>query len=101
LVNATLERRGTLLLFLNPGEEQCAANCQSRPWEPHKYTTKADQDERLAFLLSWVRQYYTRSGDLSLAGHRECFDAYSGPKAEVTVQPALDPPAPEVLRWLS
>jgi len=89
-----------LLLFLNPGEEQCVANCQSRPWEPHKYSSKTEQDERLAFLLSWVRQYYSRQGDMSLHGHRECFATYSGQKVEVTAKPRLDPPAPEVLAWL-
>src|SRR5262245_52651444 len=24
------------LIFMNPGQEQCLANCRARPWEPHK-----------------------------------------------------------------
>lgn len=68
------------LIFLDPGLEQCLANCRARPWEPHKYASKDEQDERLAFLLQWVADYYTRDGDLSLAGHRALFDAYAGPK---------------------
>lgn len=69
-------------------------------WEPHKYAARAEQDERLAFLLSWVRDYYVREDDLSLAGHRRCFEAYAGPRVEVTAQLALKPPAPELLSWL-
>ncbi len=99
LVGAVLPLR-PLLLFLNPGLEQCLHNCRSRPWEPHKYASKAEQDERLAFLLDWVREYYTRTGDMSLECHRELFAAYLGPKVEVVTNPILDPPAPEVLQWL-
>lgn len=89
-----------LLLFMSPGESQCLANCRSRPWEAHKYASRAEQDEHLAFLLGWVKEYYSRTGDMSLAGHRECFEGYAGTRIEVTEQPVLDPPAPEVLAWL-
>lgn len=76
------------LLFLNPGEEQCLANCRSRPWESHKFASKQEQDEYLEPLLSWVSEYYRREGDMSLSGHRACFDAYSGAKEELTSQGA-------------
>jgi hypothetical protein len=33
-----------------------------------------------SFLLSWVREYYSRDGDLSLTAHQALFDGYSGPK---------------------
>jgi adenylate kinase family enzyme len=88
LVEAALPYRPYLVL-LNPGEAQCLANCRARPWEPHKYASREEQDERLAFLLDWVSGYYTRDGELSLAGHRACFDAYDGPKVELTSQPLL------------
>jgi len=94
LVDVTLEFR-PLLIFLNPGEAQCLANCRARPWESHKYASKAEQDEQLSFLLSWVSEYYTRDGEMSLSGHRECFNRYLGPKAELTDQPQLDPPSTE------
>ena len=100
LVTAALEY-SPLLLFMNPGEEQCVTNCQARPWEAHKYASKEEQDQRLAFLLSWVREYYVRDGDMSLSGHRACFDAYSGAKEELTAQIELDPPSPKVLGWLA
>jgi adenylate kinase family enzyme len=68
------------LLFLDPGVDACLANCRVRPWEPHKYASMAEQDEKLGFLLSWVRAYYTRSDDHSLVAHQALFDAYGGPK---------------------
>src|SRR5262249_28715902 len=88
------------LLFLNPGEEQCLENCRSRPWEPHKYRSKNEQDTRLPFLLSWVGDYYRRAGEMSLAGHVSCFESYLGPKRELRTVPILIPPSPEVLTWI-
>lgn len=88
LIEVALRHR-PYLVFLNPGEARCLANCRARPWEPHKYASREEQDERLAFLLEWVSGYYTRDGELSLAGHRACYDAYAGPKLELTSLPQL------------
>src|ERR1017187_8359628 len=85
------------LLFLNPGEDRCVSNCRSRPWEPHKSSSKVEQDQRLSFLLSWVAEYYRRDGEMSLSPHAACFRAYLGPKHEFTEAPALNPPAAELL----
>lgn len=71
------------LIFVNPGEAACLRNCRQRPWEPHKYASKADQDSKLEFLLAWVSDYYRRDDDMSLARHRAIFDAYAGPKREL------------------
>jgi adenylate kinase family enzyme len=87
------------LIFLNPGVERCLANCRERPWEPHKYASKAEQDRHLGFLLSWVRDYYSRGGDMSLRAHQACFERYSGPKIELTEFPELAPRS-ELLSWL-
>jgi adenylate kinase family enzyme len=83
LVEAALPHR-PLLIFLEPGEAVCVANCRSRPWEPHKYRTKREQDDHLEHLLGWVRSYYDLDGSMSLAGHRAVFRAYTGPKRLVT-----------------
>ena len=72
------------LRFLNPGVDACVANCRSRPWEPHKYASKAEQDARLEFLLAWVCEYPTRGDEYSLAAHRRLFDAFTGAKGEYT-----------------
>jgi adenylate kinase family enzyme len=74
----------TELRFLNPGVEACIANCRSRPWEPEKYGSAAEQDAMLEFLLSWVREYETRADEFSLRRHRQLFDSYSGAKREYT-----------------
>lgn len=71
------------LRFLNPGTEACVAHCRARPWEPHKYASKAEQDRNLEFLIAWVREYETRDGPLSLAAHRALFDAFRGDKLEL------------------
>jgi len=85
---AALTRRALeyspMLLLMDPGVEACVANCRERPWEPHKYASKDEQDERLEFLVSWVREYYTRAGDLSHAEHQALFDEYRGPKRRLT-----------------
>ena len=68
------------LLFLNPGLDACLANALARPWEPHKYASREQQDANPRFLLSWIEDDYTCTGPMSLAGHRECFASYNGPK---------------------
>lgn len=83
LVEAVLPN-GPLLIFLQPGQDVCVANCRARPWEPHKYRSKQEQDDHLEDLLGWVRSYYDLDGSMSLAGHRAVFQAYAGPKRLVT-----------------
>jgi len=62
-------------------------NCKARPWEPTKYGSKEEQDVKLAFLLSWVADYYSRDGEMSLAGHRALFDPYAGAKQHLQELP--------------
>ena len=71
------------LVFLEPGREACLRNCRNRPWEPHKYASKAEQDAKLELLLRWVADYYEREDDMSLKAHIALFDAYPGPKRRV------------------
>jgi len=79
LVESVLRHR-PLLIFLEPGEAVCVANCRTRPWEPHKYRSQQEQDAHLEDLLGWVRSYYDLDGSMSLTGHRAVFEAYAGPK---------------------
>jgi adenylate kinase family enzyme len=99
LIRAALEFSPALLL-LDPGEAHCLANCRARAWEPHKYASKAAQDERLPLLLDWVRAYYTRAGELSHAGHVATYEAYRGPKHRFTQPPLLDPPPAAIVALL-
>ncbi len=70
------------LVFMNPGPEVCLANNGKRPWEPHKYASKEQQDSMLPFLLDWVAQYYQRDDNCSYACHRRLFDSFTGAKSE-------------------
>lgn len=79
LVRAALELEPTLI-FLDRPVERCIAHCRARPFEPHKYKTPAEQDERLEFLIDWVRGYPARDGELGRPAHEALFLAYSGPK---------------------
>jgi len=72
----------TELIFLNPGVEACVANCEARPWEPHKYPSREAQDANLRMLVAWVREYETRTDEFSLREHRKLFDAHEGKKTE-------------------
>ncbi|MCP5144731.1 MAG: shikimate kinase [Gammaproteobacteria bacterium] len=78
------------LILLDPGEQQCLANCRSRPWEPHKYPTPEQQQEKLPFLLEWVSGYYQRDGDLSLRGHLALLAGYSGAGIHLRSVPETD-----------
>jgi adenylate kinase family enzyme len=99
LVEAALAE-GAALILLDPGLDACLAHCRARPWEPHKYASKAEQDANLAFLLDWVAGYYTRGGPLSLAAHRTCFDAHRGPKLALDAVPDLRALDAGLLAWL-
>lgn len=89
LIEAALPAAGELV-FLNPGVEVCLAHNRQRPWEPHKYASKAEQDAMLEPLLDWVRGYYQREDAWSYAAHRRLFDGHEGPKRELLTPIALD-----------
>jgi hypothetical protein len=72
----------TLLVFLNPGMDECLANNLKRPWEPHKYASIELQNAMLSQLQEWVAGYYQREDAWSYRVHREIFDAFTGPKVE-------------------
>lgn len=89
LIGTTLQWRPHLVL-LDPGLDQCLANCRARPWEPHKYRSRAEQDRKLDMLLAWVAGYYHRGGDMSLEAHEALFEAYRGPKQRLSRLPGPD-----------
>ncbi|WP_216900566.1 methyltransferase domain-containing protein [Synechococcus sp. CCY 9618] len=82
--------RCTELVFLNPGLSACLDNNRRRPWEPHKYATKEAQDAMLADLQEWVTGYYQRQDAWSYTDHRRLFEAFTGPKREITSTKAAD-----------
>jgi adenylate kinase family enzyme len=89
LIAATLPHEPSLL-WLDPGVAACVENCRNRPWEPHKYASKEQQDEKLEFLLQWVRGYDTRDDDMSRSAHRAVYDGYGGAKEHLLQRPPAD-----------
>jgi hypothetical protein len=72
----------TELLFLNPGLETCLEHNRHRPWEPHKYASKNEQDAMLENLQAWVAGYCERKDQWSYHAHRQIFDTFTGRKSE-------------------
>jgi len=72
----------TELVFLNPGLDTCLEHNRGRPWEPHKYASKQEQDAMLRNLQSWVTGYYERKDHWSYHAHRQIFDEFTGRKSE-------------------
>lgn len=83
LLLATLVHRPELV-FLNPGPTVCLRHCRLRPWEPHRHASRRLQDAGLAVQLQRVADYYRRDDDPSLRRHRALYEAYDGPKRELT-----------------
>ena len=76
--------QATELIFLDLSVEDCIANARQRPWEPHKYATKAAQDANLAMLLDWIAQYAVREDTFSRTAHEALFACFNGPKTRFT-----------------
>ena len=68
------------IIFLNPGVEQCIENAKNRPWEAHKYPSKAAQDENLNMLLDWIAQYTERDNVFSYRSHMRFYEGFDGKK---------------------
>lgn len=68
------------MIFLNLPVTACIENAKNRPWEPHKYESKAAQDANLDMLIEWIAQYEHRTDHFSKAAHQMLFDQFTGKK---------------------
>lgn len=82
-IMAALLVRCDVLVLLNPGVSQCVEHCRSRPWEPDKFESPAQQEKQLASLIDWVGQYETRDDEYGLGAHRRLLESFEGRKFEV------------------
>ena len=72
------------VIFMNLPVAACIENARKRPWEPHKYASKAEQDKNLDMLIAWISQYPTRRDEFSEAAHRMLYERFSGEKRMIT-----------------
>lgn len=70
----------TDIIFMDLPIEACKANARQRPWEPHKYPTKMDQDKNLPMLIEWIAQYAQRDDVFSQRAHSDFFEHFTGNK---------------------
>ncbi len=71
-------------IFMNIPVHQCQENARNRPWEPHKYQSKKEQDGNLPMLLDWIAGYMERDDALSYRAHSVLFQGFQGKKTEIT-----------------
>lgn len=74
----------TEIIFMNLPIEDCLENALNRPWEPHKYDSKAAQDKNLEMLLGWISQYKERTDTFSEFAHNNLYERYQGKKTMFT-----------------
>lgn len=69
------------VIFLNLPVKLCILNAKNRPWEPHKYKSKAEQDANLSMLIDWISQYEHRTDTFSKAAHEKLYNGFLGEKS--------------------
>jgi len=82
LLTHTLEKCSEVI-FLNLPIKLCISNAKNRPWEPHKYKSKAEQDANLSMLIDWISQYEHRTDTFSKTAHKKLYDEFLGEKKQL------------------
>jgi len=72
------------IIYLNLSVAQCIQNAKNRPWEPHKYASKEEQDKNLTMLINWINDYTERSDEFSKTAHLHFYRQYNGHKTMIT-----------------
>ena len=72
------------IIFLNLSIDECLQNAMARPWEPHKYESKEQQDANLSMLVAWIKEYESRTDGFSLMAHQQFYENFGGVKKMVT-----------------
>ncbi|WP_371372195.1 shikimate kinase [Thalassotalea aquiviva] len=75
------------MIFLDLPVQSCVENAQNRPWEPHKYRTKQEQDANLEMLIDWIKAYQQRDDVFSQQAHQRLYEKFSGAKVRYTGRP--------------
>ena len=75
------------IVFMDLPVELCVSNARQRPWEPHKYISKAAQDANLAMLIDWISQYADRDDAFSYRSHAALYESFQGKKTSYVNNP--------------
>ena len=75
--------QANILVLLDLSVLDCQNNARARPWEPHKYASKAEQDQNLDMLLEWIAQYTRRADTFSKSAHDTFYADFRGQKVRV------------------
>lgn len=70
----------TEIIFLDLPIEACIENARARPWEPHKYSSRAAQDANLEMLIDWISRYPDRDDTFSRSAHERLYQGFGGKK---------------------
>ncbi len=68
--------KSTEAIYMSLSIDSCIQNAKDRPWEPHKYESKAAQDKNLEMLINWIKGYSKRADTFSQDSHNELFENY-------------------------
>ncbi len=71
-------------IFMNLPTALCQQNARNRPWEPHKYASKAAQDANLDMLLGWIADYEQRQDEFSYQAHQKLYNQFPKNKQQIT-----------------
>lgn len=77
-------------IFMNLSVESCIENARARPWEPHKYASRIEQDRNLAMLIDWISQYPARQDVFSESAHKALYENFVGKKRMYTANDRSD-----------
>jgi len=72
------------IAFLNIPVQKCIENARARPFEPHKYSSEAAQNQNLAMLIKWIEEYPDRDDSCSLSAHKKFLNTFQGRKSVLT-----------------
>ncbi len=76
-------------IFMNLPVALCQKNAKHRPWEPHKYRSKAEQDANLPMLRDWIAAYEDRTDEFSYQAHLRLYNQFPSNqyKQQITENP--------------
>ena len=87
---AIAKSKSSEIIFMNLSIDDCILNANNRPWEPHKYDSKAEQDANLTMLIDWISQYELRDDTFSKIAHLTFYQNYVGVKKMLTNNARVD-----------